>query len=99
MSDPTYSTIERCLERFNFERVHKMMIAVDWKWAINLHPDGARVPTIHELRDGAKRLLYAAVHGAGTISSGGFVASYHAKYGRACVTLRFVAAETWQNYE
>lgn len=99
MSDSTYSTITKCLERFNFERVHAMMVAVDWKWSISSGPDGFRVPTIQELKSQAERLLYAAVRDADTVASGGFVASYNVKHERASVTLRFVAAEAWQDYE
>lgn len=96
--DCTYTTIMQCLERFDFERVHAMMTAVDWKWSVHSGEDGFRVPTISELRDQAERLLYHAVSAKDTVSSGGFEARYYNRHERATVSLRFVAAEIYQDY-
>ena len=99
MADLTFCTISKCLARFNFERIHAMMVATDWKWSIHSGEDGYRVPTVAELRDQAERLLYAAVRDADTVSCGGFEASYKVKHERAALALRFVACQAWQDYE
>ncbi len=99
MADLTFSTVARCLERFNFERVHAMMAVADWKWSLGSGPDDFRVPTIQEVKDQAERLLYAAVREEDTVATGGLVASYNDKHERASLTLKFVAAETWQEYK
>lgn len=99
MADLTSATISKCLARFDFERIHAMMVATDWKWSIHSGEDGFRVPTVAELRDQAERLLYAAVRESGTVGSGGFEASYKVRHERAAVSLRFVAGQSWQDYE
>jgi len=99
MADLTGATISKCLARFDFERIHAMMVATNWKWSIHGGADGFRVPTVAELRDQAERLLYAAVRDRGLVASGGFEATYHDKHEKAALTLRFVAGQTWQDYE
>lgn len=98
MADLTYCVISRCLARFDFDRIHAMMVATDWKWSIHSGEDGFRVPTVEELRDQAERLLYAAVRDADTVSTGGLEASYKVKHERACVSLRFVAGQVSEDY-
>jgi hypothetical protein len=96
--DCTYTTIRQCLSRFNFERVHAMMTATDWKWSIHGGEDGFRVPTIQELEDQAERLLFSAVSKKTAISTGGFRARCYEKYEKLAVSLEFVAAETHQDF-
>ena len=64
-------TIFEILKEFNFEKVEKVMIATDWKWA---RPDGLRTPTIDEMKDLCISLLINAEKETTTISSGGFEA-------------------------
>lgn len=98
MTDATYSTIQRVLAGFDFEKVHKMMVAVDWKWSLGSGPDGFRVPGLEDLRSQAERLLYAAVRDSDTVSSGGFKAAYSVKYERASLSLVFEATSHWADY-
>jgi hypothetical protein len=98
MTDATYSTIQRVLDGFNFERVYKMMVAVDWKWSLGSGPDGFRVPDLEDLRSQAERLLYAAVRDGDAVSSGGFKAAYNIKHKRASLSLVFEAASYWADY-
>lgn len=72
-ADLTISRIIDLVNGFNFDRVHKIMIATDWKWA---RPDGLRTPTIDEMRDHCVNLLINADREKTTISSGGFEAIY-----------------------
>jgi hypothetical protein len=44
------------LSNFEFEKVHKVMVALDWKWFVG-DPDVMRVPTIEEIKAEAYRLL------------------------------------------
>lgn len=96
--DATYATVSQCLEAFNFERVHTMMVAVDWKWSVALGEDGYHVPTVEEIKSLAERLLYEAVSRRDTISSGGLEAKYFNRHERATLALRFVAAEIYRDY-
>lgn len=91
-----------CLDKFNFDRVHKGMVAVDWKWASSGPPE---VPTIEQLHSQASRLLWEAALRtdpvdlaagiASVVSTGGLEASYRLRHGRATVTLKFVLVENY----
>lgn len=65
--------IEYCLSTFNFERVHKVMQAVDWKWATR---SGYQVPTLVQLVLAAQRRLNDAWDKKTTVESGGIRAAY-----------------------
>lgn len=47
--------IDAILDRFNFEKAHKAMLAVGWVWTFPREP--WRTPTPDELRKEARRLL------------------------------------------
>jgi hypothetical protein len=66
--------IDEILDEFNFERVHKVMVALDWTWS---GTDG--VPTIADLRRMARSLLKQVVESKGihSVGSGGFTAYMH----------------------
>lgn len=51
--EPLEKMIEDIMDEFNFARVHKAMVALDWKWAL---PSNS-IPSIDELRKEAERLL------------------------------------------
>jgi hypothetical protein len=56
--DPVGVRINEILDEFNFAKVHKTMVALDWKWGtLN---GGKDIPTIEELRATAERLLRGA---------------------------------------
>jgi hypothetical protein len=79
------------IERFDFERIEKMMHAVNWKWAMH---DGLRHPTINEMRDKCISLLISAKNDFDVVSSGGFKASHKINdEGHEIFKLEFVAAE------
>jgi hypothetical protein len=43
--------VEETIDRFNFDRVHDIMILMDWTWF------GSGTPSADELKNEAKRLL------------------------------------------
>jgi hypothetical protein len=79
--------IEEILDWFDFEKVHKVMESLDWKWF-----SIASVPQIPHLRQKARSLLQHVANEEPdcTTATGGFVAR-HDKYGR--LSLSFVVAE------
>lgn len=71
-----YDIIMDCLEEFNFEKVHEVMFALDWKYA-----DSVDVPDSQLLRKNARKYLQEVIRGAlhrkgtggeYTIQTGGF---------------------------
>jgi len=57
---------------FDFERVHKAMVALDWEWKSELK----KVPSIEELKSTAIYLLCSALRHKNKIRTGGFSASF-----------------------
>lgn len=51
--------IDEIMDNFDFDLVYKIMLAVDWKWADG--EGGMSLPTVPELRECARRLLYETV--------------------------------------
>lgn len=95
-TDKTTDAIFELLENFNFERVEKLMHAIDWKWAMH---DGLRFPTIDEMRDKCIGLLFSAKRDYDVVSTGGFQASYKVNdEGEEIFTLRFIAAEHYVRF-
>lgn len=83
--------IYEVLRSFNFEKVEKTMRALEWKWAFGQE---LRVPEIDEMKDTCLRLLSAAACDKGTVSSGGFEASYKIDdFDKEVFTLKFVVAQ------
>lgn len=53
--------VNNIITHFDFEKVHKMMTAVDWKW-YRPESGNTEIPTIDDLRDTATELLYTALN-------------------------------------
>ncbi len=51
--EPLDKMIDEIMDEFNFARVHKAMVALDWKWASSKN----YIPSMDELRTEAERLL------------------------------------------
>jgi hypothetical protein len=62
--------IDEIMDSFDFQKVHKIMEAINWRW----HEEG--VPDVYSLRTLARKHLKEAVEIKGAISSGGFTAAY-----------------------
>jgi hypothetical protein len=82
MTKPTehqLSLIDYIIDEFNFEKVHKAMTALDWKWAISVTGDDGslilQVPTLVRLKEFARYQLIASIK-SGFYSSGGLKAEY-----------------------
>ena len=83
--------IDYIIGKFNFERVHVAMTAVDWKWAKqSLVPTA--VPSVAWLKVTARHLLEVAYKERTTSSSGGFLAEYYPAIDNsdAFLSLKFV---------
>lgn len=70
--DDREKQIARILGEFNFERVHRAMLAIDWRWYV--HADrGFVVPSIERLRACATDLLRMVARES-SVGTGGFEA-------------------------
>lgn len=98
-----YDLIMDCLDEFDFDRVHKVMFFLDWKYS-----DSNDVPTVQELRKNARKYLQEVLIGAierknvgdeYITATGGF--RYEAKlYPDDYVWLRMAfEIESWDNAE
>lgn len=70
------AAIEKILREFDWERVRRTMLALDWKWsAASLRESEPATPTVELLRSYARqRLVHVAkLTGTGYISGGGLV--------------------------
>ena len=66
----TPEVIDKILDEFDFERVHKAMVALNWEW----YDAENGVPSIAELRKSARRLLTDCVSkGYSYLKCGGFL--------------------------
>jgi hypothetical protein len=107
MSDETkfVNEMDYVLDHFNFEKCHKVMEFLDWKWA----QSNGCVPSIGEMRQFARELIRDAYRNMTqqetitkecTIECGGFVVRVEQEYPgqKVYIRLRFSAA-SWDNYD
>lgn len=94
-------TVEGVLQHFDFDKVHHVMKALDWKWAsYDSYNIEEKVPSIQRLVLRASGLLQDAYHGVQetskrcVISCGGFTAEAE-RYedGEVLLTLSFVVTD------
>ena len=91
-----FNTISDCLNHFDFEKVHQVMMYLDWKWY--MVERGYKIPCVDDLKATATRLVsdaYDAVasgHDNYIVGTGGFEAfAYRIKdTGEIVVELKFV---------
>lgn len=79
--------ISDILNNFDFERVHKAMIALEWNWYLGMGGEG--IPSVGALKKAARELLSDAWTKKNIISSGGFSAVYD----DGDLVLRFILEE------
>ena len=100
LTDKHYETIMDCLEEFDFDRVHKVMTFLDWKYS-----DSTEVPSVEYLRKNARKYLMAVAKEAletkseNICATGGF--RYEAKLyedGYLWLRMAFEIAD-WDNCE
>ena len=77
MTKPTkhqLSLIDNIIDEFDFEKVHKAMTALNWKWAISITGDDGpltlQVPTLDRLKEFARYRLIGSIK-TGLCFSGG----------------------------
>jgi hypothetical protein len=75
--DDREAMIDEVIDKFNFERVHITMTALDWKWRPTVNGPQA-VPSISKLKERARYLLRESINHK-VIGSGGFEATYTPK--------------------
>lgn len=87
------SRIAEIMERFDFQRVHRAMTALDWEW-ITRH--GRRVPSIVELQETAQGLLREVANGNTDQTSTGGLQARVSRYrcGGEDLTLEMVLTQT-----
>ena len=75
--------IQEIMKSFDFERVHKTMLSLDWHWASST---GLRTPTIDELKNSAKELLSIILQNCDgksySVSCGGFTVHFNKYYSK-----------------
>lgn len=88
MSDLNYThTIKEIIDRFDFNKAHKIMSFLEWKWAFSSNSE-FRVPKVEEIVNHCQRLLQTVSHSKGDnyLESGGFIA---VRSGDGSLELRF----------
>lgn len=68
--------LENVMDNFNFEKVHDVMVELDWNW-VNANSGELKVPTVLQLKASARRYLRRAFDGCCVVCSGGLECSYH----------------------
>lgn len=94
-----YDQACRVISNFNFEKVRKMMEAVDWKWGGPYMNGELAVPTVEAMESVAMSLILEAHRTEGNVSTGGLEAYWiregesgsRGYKGEGCIGLRFIA--------
>ena len=96
--------IDEILDNFDFEKCHKVMTFLDWKWF-----QTNSVPTIGEMRGNARNLIRDCVKGLFlqtsitkeySVETGGFVVNAYQSYpgDKVYLSLRF-SVSSWDNFD
>lgn len=87
-----------CLNEFEFDKVHKVMKFLNWKWASKDTP--CHIPSQYELRESASKLLFECLEYSETnkedwtVSTGGFEANSYFEDGNIIdFSLKFIISE------
>ena len=86
MTEKQQNAIDEIMDWFDFEKVAKVMGALEWKWVTA--EEG--IPSVGEIRQSARKLLKQAIEQKTTIATGGLRATYfHDEY----IKLEFILEE------
>lgn len=92
MEETLESKFEWVLDGFDFEKVHRIMTFLDWKW---FTLDGVKVPSINQMKEFCRELFEEVASGEkDNMASGGFSVR---KYGDNIV-LEFILADETSEY-
>jgi len=91
LTEREQEAIDNIMDYFDFNKVLKTMIALDWKWVKENHKDinDLEIPSIGRIRKTARKALIRAIEIKDYTSSGGFEAEYE----DGVLYLRFVVEE------
>lgn len=97
LTEQHQSLIDGVVDSFNFERVHKVMEHLEWKWWFP-NVDETRVPTIFEIKQSVRKQLKRAILECYTEHSvsatGGFEYHVFMEDGEVCnVEIKFIVTE------
>lgn len=87
MKNKHKKAIDKIMDWFDFSKVHRTMVALEWKWASA--EDG--IPTEPEIREMARRLMEDSINQKVSIVTGGFRVHYNKK--DYFISLSFVISE------
>ena len=79
MKNKTFEELKiELYQYFDFEKVHKAMIAVNWVWSFDstYNVTTMRVPTLEEIKQNADNLLETAYQDKRQIGTGGLFAGF-----------------------
>lgn len=72
--------IDEIMDNFDFEKVHKVMVALDWAWVVSLEDNLFEIPDKQAIMKDARRLmkhcLEVCTNKGDEIGSGGFTAVF-----------------------
>jgi len=92
MKNKHKKAIDKIMDWFDFSKVHRIMVASEWKWASA--EEG--IPTEPEIRENARRLMEDAINQKVSIGTGGFRVHYDKK--DDMITLSFVISEWYETF-
>ena len=92
LTEREQEAIDNIMDYFDFDKVLKTMIALDWKWVKEDHKsiDDLEIPSIERIRKTARKALIRAIEIKDSTSTGGF----QAEYNEGSLSLQFVV-EQW----
>ena len=92
LTEKEHEAVDNIMDYFEFDKVLKTMIALNWKWVKEDHKslDDLEIPSIERIRKTARKALIRAIEIKDLTSGGGFEAEY--KDGE--LSLKFVV-EQW----
>jgi hypothetical protein len=107
LKEEDYELIMEVLSNFEFDRVHKTMVALNWQYADKNLESSDGIPDVLYLRASAKKLLKQAIsecreegYRSLTIATGGLEAYFSEE--DYLLNLKFVVSDTgvyWENGE
>ena len=91
LTEKEQEAIDNIMDYFDFDKVLKTMIALDWKWVKEDHKsiDDLEIPSIERIRKAGIKALIRAIEIKDYTSGGGF----EAEYDDGNLYLRFVVEE------
>ena len=92
LTEREQEAIDNIMDYFDFDKVLKTMIALDWKWVKEDREsiDDLEIPSIERIRKTARKALMRAIEIKDSTSTGGF----QAEYNDGSLSLKFVV-EQW----